>query len=300
MTSGTKDMARPTTWTTAHGEVTATPDLLRQIFNAPTASDFEVYQFIQLCKAQSLNPFLRDAYLIKYGDKPASFVTGKETFTQRAEAHEDYDGMEAGVIVQRDGTVEYLKGTFHLPTDSLVGGWTRVHRKNWSTPVDKSVTFSEYDSGRSLWKSKPATMIEKVAIVQALREAFPRTFAGLYDSSEVGQDLPAPNPVKLDESPAQSQAASPPPRNGSDPAGAARARSWHKRLSNNNDPDLATMGRGQLDQVIDHLGLSSDQVTRILNGKSIEDWQAEASESRTNLVTARYIVEAVMTRENGS
>ena len=35
----------------------------------------------------------------------------------------------------------------------------------------------------------PAVMIEKVAIVKALRTAFPATFSGLYDQAEMGIDL---------------------------------------------------------------------------------------------------------------
>ena len=35
----------------------------------------------------------------------------------------------------------------------------------------------------------PATMIRKVALVQVLREAFPGTFGGLYDRSEMDQAM---------------------------------------------------------------------------------------------------------------
>ena len=41
-------------------------------------TDQEVAMFIGLCKYQHLNPFLREAYLIKYGNQPATIVTGKE------------------------------------------------------------------------------------------------------------------------------------------------------------------------------------------------------------------------------
>ena len=40
------------------------------------------------------------------------------------------------------------------------------------------------------WSSKPATMIRKVAQVQALREAFPDTLGGLYTADEQGVDEP--------------------------------------------------------------------------------------------------------------
>ena len=46
-------------------------------------SDQEVAMFIKLCQYQGLNPFLREAYLIKYSEKaPASTVVGKDAFTR--------------------------------------------------------------------------------------------------------------------------------------------------------------------------------------------------------------------------
>ena len=47
------------------------------------------------------------------------------------------------------------------------------------------------------WSKKPGTMIRKVALCQALREAFPQTLGGMYDLAEVDVDdsLIDPNPV---------------------------------------------------------------------------------------------------------
>lgn len=52
----------------------------------------------------------------------------------------------------------------------------------------EEVKLSEYDTGKSLWNGKKATMIRKVALVHALREAFPSTFGALYDECEVRVD----------------------------------------------------------------------------------------------------------------
>lgn len=49
-----------------------------------------------------------------------------------------------------------------------------------------SVSLKEYNTGKASWLKMPATMIRKVAIVQALREAFPSELGGMYDSSEMG------------------------------------------------------------------------------------------------------------------
>ena len=58
------------------------------------------------------------------------------------------------------------------------------------------VSFDEYagkkkdGSLNSQWSKKPATMIRKVAAVQALREAFPQSFAGMYVAEEMGAAEP--------------------------------------------------------------------------------------------------------------
>lgn len=178
-------------------------------------TDQEVGLFINLCRYQQLNPFLREAYLIKYGDSPATMVTGKETFTKRASADERCGGWDAGIIIQtKDNKIDHRKGTMLLPGEVLLGGWARVYRKDWQVPIENSVSLQEYmrkgKDGKpmSSWASMPATMIRKVALVQALREAFPERFAGLYSPEEMPvnpTDLPQ-EPIDvtaIDEAPAE-------------------------------------------------------------------------------------------------
>ena len=47
-------------------------------------TDQETCFFISLCKAQKLNPFINDAYLIKFGNQPAQMVVGKDVLVKRA------------------------------------------------------------------------------------------------------------------------------------------------------------------------------------------------------------------------
>ena len=46
------------------------------------------------------------------------------------------------------------------------------------------VNLNEYDKKQSTWKEKPSTMIRKVAIVQAMREAFPAQLGAMYTQEE--------------------------------------------------------------------------------------------------------------------
>ena len=159
--------------------------------DASAVTDQEVMMFLTLCKYQHLNPFLREAYLIKYGTSPATIVTGKDTFTKRATKNPNYKGKEAGIIViNLKGEIEHREGTFALKDEQIVGGWARIFAKD-REPELYTVSFDEY-AGRkkdgslnSQWATKPATMIRKVAVVQGLRECFPEDFEGLYSPEEM-------------------------------------------------------------------------------------------------------------------
>ena len=47
------------------------------------------------------------------------------------------------------------------------------------------MSFAEYNKGQANWKSKPATMINKVAVSQCVRDAFPKDYEGLYSEDEM-------------------------------------------------------------------------------------------------------------------
>lgn len=161
--------------------------------------------FTELCKVRKLNPFLREAYLIKYkAGTPAQLVVGKDAILKRAVLNPNYDGMECGIIVQKeDGSIEERQGTFKLGTEQLVGGWARVFRKDWTHPTYSSVSFNEVAQRKTdgslnpNWSTKGATMVEKVAKVRALRETFVEDLAGMYEAEEIQQDIPQQEPIEV-------------------------------------------------------------------------------------------------------
>ena len=147
-------------------------------------TDQEVAMFISICKYNQLNPFLNEAYLIKFGNNPAQMIVSKEALMKRAEANPSYDGLEAGLILLRNNEVIEVEGNFHLPTDEILGAWAKVYRKDRSKPFVAKVNLNEYDKKQSSWNEKKATMIGKVAKVQALREAFPVQLGAMYMQEE--------------------------------------------------------------------------------------------------------------------
>ena len=177
-------------------QVTLSFDLVKRylVSGGGDVSDQEVMMYIGMCKAQHLNPFNREAYLIKYGsNSPATMITAEMVFLKRAQQNPDFDGLQAGIIVQNeDGMLTEREGTFYIPeTERLVGGWCKVYTKGKRIPSYESVNLSEYigrkkdGSVNEQWSKRPATMIRKVARVHALKEAFPSDLGGLYAQEEI-------------------------------------------------------------------------------------------------------------------
>ncbi len=184
-------------YTMADGQV-LTADTVRNylVSGNGNVTDQEVRMFIELCKAQHLNPFIREAYLIKFGNSPANIVVGKDVFVKRAYRNPDYEGMRAGiVVVNKDGDVKEREGSLKAPGETLIGGWCEVYVKNKKHPIKSLVSLEEYSKSQSTWKSMPMVMIRKVAMVTALREAFPEDLQGMYDASEM-QNVPDKLPEK--------------------------------------------------------------------------------------------------------
>lgn len=176
--------------------MTVTFDDVRN-FICKEATIAECRIFLETCKQYHLNPFTKEAYLIHYdnknGDTASTIVLGKTCYMKMAEAHPQYDGFEAGLILQDDvaGEIYHREGSIIYAGETLLGGWAKTYRKDRSRPFYEEVSFGEYDTKKSLWVTKPATMIRKVALVHTLREAFPATFGGLIDESEVPVDAEA-------------------------------------------------------------------------------------------------------------
>lgn len=177
-------------------DVKLSPSIVRDyLTNGVEVSLPEFKMFAELCKARKLNPFLKEAYIIKFGNQPATIVVGKDAILRRAINNKNFNGREQGIIaLDKNGEIHHRKGTFKLSDDVLVGGWAKVYRKDWEYPTEITVSFDEVAQTKrdgtynSNWATKGATMVEKVALVRALRETFAEELGGMIDEDEAWQN----------------------------------------------------------------------------------------------------------------
>lgn len=152
----------------------------------------EAFNFMQLCRYAELNPFLNEAYIVKFGNQPAQLITSKEAFMKRAERQKTYDGFEAGVVViGKEGNLIKREGSIVLKSEELVGGWAKVYREDRNRPTTVEINFEEFakykQDGKTLqatWAQQPANMIRKSALVNALREAYPDQLGAMYTEDD--------------------------------------------------------------------------------------------------------------------
>lgn len=165
----------------------------------PEASPRDVSLFLAFCQAHKLDPIgAKDAYLVGFRDKKtgnfqASIITSYHVFNKIACSHDDYDGIESGIIVaDSQGRVTEVPGAAFFPNlgQTLLGGWARVYSKKRSHPFVVRVSLADYTTGWGNWKSRPAMMIEKVAKCQGWRGMYPEEMRGMYGAEEMDQAAP--------------------------------------------------------------------------------------------------------------
>lgn len=158
----------------------------------------EVYLFGKLCEARRLNPFIGDAYLVKWGDRDAQLVTSKDFWLKMLKAESEYKWHKAGILVAKEGekglVIDKKIGTYYTKSvEQLVGGWAEIMIGDELLYHD--VSLDDFARGNLIWKSMPAVMIRKVALAQLAREVVPEEFGGMYieeelPSKQVDEDVP--------------------------------------------------------------------------------------------------------------
>lgn len=188
---------------TTTGEIELTKEMVKKylVRGNGNVTEQEIVMFMGMCKANKLNPFNNDAYLIKFGSQAASMIVSKDVFFKRAIDNSSYNGMKSGIVVVKNGEIVKREGHIKLKDEELAGAWCEVFRKDWEHSIYQEVNFNEYagytKEGKlnSQWASKPVIMITKVAESTALRKAFTENLQGMYIAEEI------PEPAVVVEEP---------------------------------------------------------------------------------------------------
>ena len=145
----------------------------------------EVQQFVEISQAFGLNPFKREIYASKFGDK-FSIIVGFETYIKRAER----TGKLSGWSVTTFGDINRQN-----VAESKIKAVITINRKDWEHPFIHEVWFEEYAQKTNagvlnrFWKEKPITMIKKVAMSQGFRLCFSDELGGMpYTAEEIGNE----------------------------------------------------------------------------------------------------------------
>lgn len=155
--------------------------------NGDKITNDQMKEFISLCKARQVDPFLKEIYIQGYVNRKTgkgnfNFYIGKDGTLLRARRIPDYAGHEVGWF-WADGT----RVQDPIGGDKIVGAYCKVFIKGFETPINASALLTEYAPTelKATWASHTTQMIAKCAIVAAHRNAYPEAFGGLYAKEEL-------------------------------------------------------------------------------------------------------------------
>ena len=173
-------------------------DLLRRTIASDATQD-EFDSFIATCKRTGLDPFSRQIYFMKHGNR-STIVTSIDGFRLLAQRSGLYGGQSAPQWCSADGQWRDVWLENQTPAAARVS----VYRQDWQQPCTAVVTWKEFGANSSTWRSMPSHMLAKVAESHALRKAFSADLSGLYTADEMNaagfkpSGQPAPEPERED------------------------------------------------------------------------------------------------------
>ena len=134
------------------------------------ATDAQFRMFVEVCRATTLNPFLREIWFVPQ----VGILAGRDGYLAIANRHPQFDGMETRVT--RDEK--------NVPIKAVCTVW----RKDRSHPIICEAYYSEYRKSSGVWSQYPSAMISKVAEVLALKRSF--AINGVVTEEEMGTGEP--------------------------------------------------------------------------------------------------------------
>lgn len=167
-------------------------DLMKRTI-AKGASDDELKMFIQVCKGASLNPFLKQVFLVprwdsREGKEVRAIQVSIDGFRAIAESGGQYAGNDDPTFDGEETVTvgDKAKKQITHPTKATVTVYKIIEGQRY--PFSATARWSEYYPGEKMgfqWHARPFLMLGKCAEALALRKAFPKLLSGMYAQEEM-------------------------------------------------------------------------------------------------------------------
>lgn len=153
--------------------------LVKTTFKGLTPQNMKSAMLEGMLRGFSFENFLRqDVYAVPFGGG-YSLVTSID--------HARKVAMRSGLCGKSAPLFEYKENGKDLESCSIT--IKKKESDGYIGEYTATVFFDEYTTGRNLWKSKPKTMIAKVAEMHALRMAFPEESSKMYSPEEMEREI---------------------------------------------------------------------------------------------------------------
>jgi phage recombination protein Bet len=188
-------------------------NLIKQALLPSDATDADLFYLLEMAATYKLDPFARELWAVKMPGRNAgqgahlTIMVGRDGMLAIAERHPEHQGYRCQAVYEHDqfsysadarqapdGTWTHVSHSFGMPNKrgELLGAWAEVYRAG-RPPVFFYAPLEEYDKGDndySPWRKQRTVMIEKCALVTALRHAY--RISGLYIADEMSGAMLAP------------------------------------------------------------------------------------------------------------
>jgi len=158
---------------------------------AEGASPAELKMFLHLSGTYGLDPFARDIWFIKAGDKPI-IMTSRDGYLKIANRNPHFKGIDGDVVYSKDhfrrvnGSVEHVYGFDENGSRGNPIGAYAIAKRDDREPIYCWAPWVDYNKGNGTWRQYKHAMILKVAETMALKRAF--SISGLVTQEELDDE----------------------------------------------------------------------------------------------------------------
>ncbi len=161
---------------------------LRILFNQNADIDISyVIDFLHQAQLSGANPAQKQIYLTKYynktqGRKVGVVVFSYHFFLSQANLTGEMRGLKVETVV------EEIYNPITKQTEKELVSTATVTREGRGSTVFKARWSEFYNKNSPQWQEKPYIMLEKTAIANVLRWAFPESLSGMFIDEEMSED----------------------------------------------------------------------------------------------------------------